>query len=700
MGLSWINPLYLAGTLLLVLPILIHLVQRHRANGIKFPSLMFLERIPLREKRRLEIRNWLLLLLRCLLLLLIVLAFARPFLVGETGPVALDSERTDSVIVIDRSYSMRIADHWQQAQHMALDLVDRKQAQDRIAVIVFDENATVVSDLSSNVENLRTVIRRQAPGMRATRLRLGMEQAARLLDASNASSRQVLLISDFQASALRSGEIPKINQDIELKMLPVDVASVTNTAISSLTIGPPSRNTVDEYSLKVEVTNHAADWLDQQLRLTVNGRQLATRDLRLAPGSTLSEIFDNLGTGGDVVRGVVSLNDDDLSIDNNAFFVYSSKQQVPVLIVESMQPRPNQSLYLENALRLSRNPVFRIKRLRWQELNPEDLANWAVIIVNDASIPGGRLGSALQGFVAAGGGLLVATGENFRGNWPVGDDGFLPGSPLGRVASKPGKALELSEIASDHPLTNDPSVPKGIDLSSARIFSYRNFRTSARDQVLARYSDGAPALMETSQSQGRTLVLTSTLDTHWNDLALQPAFLPFLHQALRYLADFESYPRGIEIGSVIDVMRYARAFAGGDAIVAAADDAAVIVETPLTGEIRLNRQSPLLAVTEPGFYQVHRATPAGTEVVLAANINPIEANLEILDPGRLVEEIRASAAPAQKTGLLTQRQVAEYEQYQQLWHAFLSVVLILMLVEAFSANWIVQNWSTSKRTGG
>ena len=699
MGLSWINPLYLAGTLLLALPILIHMVQRHRVNGIKFPSLMFLERIPLREKRRLEIRNWLLLLLRCLLLLLIVLAFARPFLVGDTGPVALEPERTDSVIVIDRSYSMRVSDHWQQAQQVALDLVERKQAGDRIAVVVFDENATVVSDLSSDAQNLRAVIRRQSPGMRATRLRLGLEQAARLLDASNASSRRVLLVSDFQASALKPGEIPIIDQDIELKMLPVDVANVANTTISALTIGPPSRDTVDEFSLNVEVTNHAPESLDQQLRLTLNGRQLDVRNLRMAPGSTLSETFDNLGAGGDLVRGVVSLDDDDLSIDNNAFFVYSSNQQVPVLIVESAQPRPNQSLYLENALRLSHNPVFSINRLHWQELNPEDLANWAVIIINDASIPGGELGSALRDFVAAGGGLLVATGENLQANWPAGSDGFLPGTPLHRVDSKPGETRDITEIVSDHPLTDDPSVPKGIDLSSARIFSYRNFKTSASDRVLARYSDGAPALLETAQQQGRVLVLTSTLDTHWNDLALQPAFLPFLHQALRYLADFESYPQGFEIGNVVDVMRYARAFAGGDAVVAAADDEDVIVETPSTGEIRLGRQSPLLAVTEPGFYQVHRATPANAEVVLAVNINPIEANLELLDLERFVEEIIASAVPAQKPGLLTRRQVAEHEQFQQLWHAFLSVVLILMLVEAFSANWIVQNWSTSKRSG-
>jgi len=72
MGLSWINPIYLGGVLLLALPVLIHLVHKHHPSGFKFPSLMFLQQIPLQQKRRLEIRHWLLLLLRCLLILLIL----------------------------------------------------------------------------------------------------------------------------------------------------------------------------------------------------------------------------------------------------------------------------------------------------------------------------------------------------------------------------------------------------------------------------------------------------------------------------------------------------------------------------------------------------------------------------------------------------------------------------------------------------
>jgi hypothetical protein len=319
------------------------------------------------------------------------------------------------------------------------------------------------------------------------------------------------------------------------------------------------------------------------------------------------------------------------------------------------------------------------------------LTAWAVIVINDAPIPGGLLGKALQDFVAAGGGLLVASGDRIQGNWPSGKDGFLPGTLLRQVDSKPGVAYNIGEIAGSHPLA--VNAGNGIDLSTARVFSYRQLEPNGDDQVLARYSDGAVALLEKTGQGGKVLVLTTTLDQHWNDLAVQPIFLPFLHQALRYLAAFEAHPQALEIGSVVDVLRYARAQAGGNAIVAAADATPLVIESPAASEIHLDRQNPLLAIEEPGFYQVHRATPAGVEVVLAANINPVEASPEILDVARFVEEIKRSAQLAPSATVLSQRQASAYEQQQQLWYAALWVALVLMLVEAFAANWIVRNWS-------
>ena len=264
MGLSWISPLYLLGLFLLALPVLIHLLQKHHPRGFKFPSLMFLQQIKLQEKRRLEIRHWWLLLLRCLLLLLIVLAFARPFLGQVHDSLSLDEINRDSVIVIDRSHSMQSGDRWQQAQAIALKLIDEKAAQDRIAVIVFDDSTEIVSDFSNNADKLAAMIKRQQPGLKTTRLRPGLEQAARLLSASNAPDKKILLISDFRAAA---DSVPVISRDIDLQTFVVDAAVPANTTISSFSILP---STGDAYAVKVDIRNNAAETLQRHISLSIN----------------------------------------------------------------------------------------------------------------------------------------------------------------------------------------------------------------------------------------------------------------------------------------------------------------------------------------------------------------------------------------------------------------------------------------------
>src|SRR5436190_1798604 len=91
---GFVAPLVLVGLGALVLPVLIHLIQRERKRVVEFPSLMFLRKIPYQSVRRRRIRDWFLLLMRLTALALIVLAFARPFFkrselaAAATGPGA------------------------------------------------------------------------------------------------------------------------------------------------------------------------------------------------------------------------------------------------------------------------------------------------------------------------------------------------------------------------------------------------------------------------------------------------------------------------------------------------------------------------------------------------------------------------------------------------------------------------------------
>ncbi len=691
MGLEWINPLYLAGIALLALPVLIHLVQKQDLGGIGFPSLMFLRRIELRERRRVEIRHWLLLLLRCLLLLLLVLAFARPFFdepASIDAPVAAGS---DSVIVLDRSYSMRLGERFEAARYQAMQLVDAAEPGTRLGLIAFDHETELVSDLSADHARLRELLERETAGLGTTRYKAPLEQAARLLEGSSAARRRIVLLSDFSGG---DTTLPRIAADIELEPVVV-TGGGANATLAGVTIGPASPAAADRFALDVDVVSHAATPLTQRLTLSIDGRQIATRDFELEPGARRSERFDDLGLGAGLLRGRVSLDADALAADNDAYFVFSSNRQLPVLIVEAGNARTHQSIYLERALALAGDPLIRVRRASWEQLDASDLARAAIVIVNDATLPQGALGDALAAFVEAGGGLLVALGERQRGNWPGGAGGFLPGRLEPRVDADAGFAHRLGEFDRAHPLAAIPGAG-GRDLAGARIFSYRRMIAGDSDRVVARYADGSAALLERRSGAGRVLVLGTTLDTHWNDLALQPAFVPLVHELVRYLAAWERLPHAYAVGDVVDVLRYARANAGADAVVAAGGDAALIVETPDSRELRLPRAAPLLEIGSAGFYQIHRATPAGVDVVLAANVDPAEASPRPLDVERWLEDIRAAAEPVSAAPVLTDRQAAAYERQQRLWFWLLAAALALMLIEALAANWLYRR-GASKR---
>ncbi|MDH3479884.1 MAG: BatA domain-containing protein, partial [Gemmatimonadota bacterium] len=106
MNLMFLAPLFLAGAAAIAIPILVHLTHRERRETVKFPSLMFLRRVPFRTVRRQRIRHWPLLLLRVAAIALVATAFARPLWDrGTIGPATLGSAR-EVVVLLDRSYSM------------------------------------------------------------------------------------------------------------------------------------------------------------------------------------------------------------------------------------------------------------------------------------------------------------------------------------------------------------------------------------------------------------------------------------------------------------------------------------------------------------------------------------------------------------------------------------------------------------------
>jgi hypothetical protein len=113
---QFLAPLFFVALAGLAIPVLLHLTQREKKQIIRFPSLMFVRRIPYQSVRRRKIHNWLLLFVRLAALALIVAAFARPLFRTSNPIVPSGSGARELVVLLDTSYSMGYGDRWAQAR--------------------------------------------------------------------------------------------------------------------------------------------------------------------------------------------------------------------------------------------------------------------------------------------------------------------------------------------------------------------------------------------------------------------------------------------------------------------------------------------------------------------------------------------------------------------------------------------------------
>jgi hypothetical protein len=139
MGLAFLQPLLLLGTLAAAVPVLIHLIYRRRALVHPFPAVRFLLLADKRTARKFRLHQWLLLALRILVLLLLALALARPYFTGDDAQAAATLPPQSTVILLDNSLSMQYREpagsRFQRAKAMASQLLQELRTQDSAAVL-------------------------------------------------------------------------------------------------------------------------------------------------------------------------------------------------------------------------------------------------------------------------------------------------------------------------------------------------------------------------------------------------------------------------------------------------------------------------------------------------------------------------------------------------------------------------------------
>ena len=676
---SFLAPLLLAGLAAVAVPILLHLVQRERNRVVQFPSLMFLEKIPYESVRRRAIRDWPLLVLRVLAVALIATAFARPFVPDAAVRAGAAGDSREVVVLLDRSYSMGYADHWSRAREQARRVVNGLAAGDRATIVFFSTSVEIGPRSASDRAPLLAAIDRAEAGPGATRFGPALRAAASILASSDLPRRQVILISDFQKSGWDHAR--DINLPAGTTVTPVSVADAqrADTAIASLAATRESAGGRDRISVTARLVNRGgARVAGREATLEVDGIRIDTRPITIEPRASADVTFAPFTLGAATARLTVRTTPDALPLDDTFRITVSASERLPVLLVEGAGRAPDASLYLAQALSVGEVPRFDVRVARVDRLAAPDIAAAAVVILNDTPPPTGTVGRALGEAVRGGTGVFVVLGP--QATWPTGSPDLLPGTLGDATDRSANHGGTLGFVDYSHPVFEIFRTPRSGDLAAARIFQYR--RLEPPGQVLARYDDGAVALAERRVGRGLVLAWTSTLDSNWNDFALKPVFVPFVHQAVKHLARYAQPKAWYTVGEVLDP---AAAAPPGAAAAEVAAGAFVMV----TPGGRHERAGPTggIVLTEPGFYEIRSAADrARAPVVVPVNVDAAESDLSPLDPAELVAEVTGQAGTTAAATAPRDMTPEEQERRQALWWYMLAGSMALLIGELFLAN--------------
>jgi hypothetical protein len=564
MGLSFLTPWLLAGGLLIAAPIILHLLMRQQPKPLIFPALRFVQLREQRNKRSLRLRHLLLLAARCLAIVLLALALARPSLQsgslfggGQDAPVA-------AAFVFDTAPRMEYRQDNQTRLEAARTVGDwlLTQLPPASEVAVFD-SSTLAGDFAPDLVVAKQRV--EALKTRASQQPLAemLQAAFELVKNNKLERREVYLFTDLARAAWpeRAAEqvaaLRKKYADIELYLIDASAKDPKNTALGDLRLNHQVLSRQGNLQLEVplsrvggeESAEVAVYLLDDKGQPQKKGQ--TTRTLR--PDMTDTVQFRvPLGEPGTYHGTVRLLNDDALAEDNIRYFSVEVRPARQILIA-APKPAESYAFFLKQALdpeplRRAGQARFDVRVVTLDELAKVELGEFAAVCLLDPESLAPATAEKLRDYVKAGGGLAIWLGHNAQlkeFNTGVARE-LLPGA-LEQQWRAGSNSVFLAPTDLQHPVlaafrgteTNNP----WIDFPVRRHWQFDKLDPGVT--VITNYNNRMPALLEKPLGRGKILCMTTPVSENandrdaWNTLATGFEPWPFVmlsNEMLLYLA--------------------------------------------------------------------------------------------------------------------------------------------------------------------
>ncbi len=486
------HPEILYFLFLLVIPILVHLFQLRRFKKEYFTNVRFLKEVSIQTRKSSQIKKWLLLCTRLLLLACLILAFAQPFFNAK------DTKNTanEMVILLDNSFSMQAKGNRGELLKRAIqDLLENTPDNQRFSLLTNTE-AFWDTDIRSIQKELQSLSYSSAP--------FRLDFLLNKVEAKKHNVPKDIVIITDAVQADKNAAV--IQEQSPVYCIIPKAENKNNISIDKVSINQQSD---DFYEIKVALSAYGE--LQSEIPMAVyNGKNLVAKTV-IAFDTPKKNIVFNLPKKD--FHGYVSLEDNSLTYDNTYYFSISKPEKSNVIAIG----------YADKNAFLSRiytPDEFHYKNTTLSTLDYNALDKQDAIIINELKEIPQALTTTLKAFYDKGGTIVVIPAAEtsvqnltaFSGNFGITKIGALQNTPK-----------QITKIAFNHPLyqtvfekkTDNFQYPKvnttfSIGGNPAGILSYDDqtpFLSSVTNKIGMLYLFAAPINKTNSNFQNSPLIV-------------------------------------------------------------------------------------------------------------------------------------------------------------------------------------------------
>lgn len=514
---QFLFPTFLAAIAVISIPIIIHLFYFRRFKRVYFTNVRFLKEVKEETSNRQKLRNLLVLLMRCLAIAAMVLAFAQPFIPLSSG--VKKGERAVSVFV-DNSFSMNAlsqdAPLLELAKQRARDIVTAYGVTDRFQILTNDfegrdQRLLSKEDALSRIEEIRT-----SPASRDLSKVLIRQQQC--LNTGKQENKSAYVVSDFQNNI---ADVSNFRDSlIEVNLVPMRAIQERNVSIDSAWFESPVQILNQPANLLVKISNRSdEDVTDIRLSLRHDGQTKPVGAVNIAARSSRLDTvsFTILHPGWHEAR--LSLTDYPVQFDDDYFLSFYVAERINVLSVNGLAPNK----YMENAFLGAR--YFHLDHADARALDYSKFADYQLIVLNELPAVSSGLANELKTFCQNGGNILVFPGQTSDLN---SYNAFLQNFAAGNLGAYEPTPRQASQINTEEFVFRDVFLNKSANL---RLPSTQgNFKIApARGEQILTYRDGSALLSKFPQGEGALYFSAAPLQEQINDLVRNgEIFVPML----------------------------------------------------------------------------------------------------------------------------------------------------------------------------